>query len=73
MAPINLNTTSRVNPTIRKGSSINHMSGKRKIITSANGQHKTNKMHQRRKAIRVLIFLKLVRMECKQLTRILTG
>jgi hypothetical protein len=55
IAPINLNTTSRVNPTILKGRRINQIIGNRNISTSANGQQRTNKIHQRRIAISVLI------------------
>lgn len=54
-APINLNTNSIVKPTIRKGSKINHSSGKRIKIISASGQQITNSKHQRTKAINVFM------------------
>jgi len=54
-APINLKTISRVNPTILKGIDINQTSGRRNIITSARGQHRTNRIHHNKKAIIVLI------------------
>jgi hypothetical protein len=55
IAPINLNTTSRVNPTILKGRRISQTIGNRNISTRAKGQQSTNKIHQRRIAISVLI------------------
>lgn len=55
IAPINLNTTSRVNPTILKGRRINQIKGNRNISIRASGQQSTNKINQRRIAISVLI------------------
>lgn len=55
MAPMNLNTTSKVKPTIRKGSRSSQISGKRKINSKATGQHSTNNMHHNKTAINVLI------------------
>jgi hypothetical protein len=40
-APTILNTKSSVNPMIRKGRRISHISGKRIIISRAIGQHNT--------------------------------
>jgi len=54
-APISLKITSMVNPTIRKGSKINHTIGKRNIIDKARGQHKTNKTHKSKATIIVFM------------------
>jgi len=55
MAPINLNTTSIVKPTIRKGSKRSHSNGKRNNRINASGQQRTNNMHQRMAAIKVFM------------------
>ena len=54
---MSLNTNSRVNPTILKGSRIIHIKGSRNNMTNAIGQHSTNKIHQRIIAIIVFIIL----------------
>lgn len=54
-APTNLNTTSSVKPTIRKGNRISQKIGSNTIKRSAIGQHMTRRMHHRRIAIMDLI------------------
>ncbi len=54
-ALIALNTTSNVNPTIRKGSSSNQTKGKRKSIIRASGQQITKSRHHNTKARKILI------------------
>ena len=44
-----------VKPTRRKGSRINQTMGKRKNMTKANGQHKTNNMHRSKAAMNVFM------------------
>ena len=61
---MNLKTSSIVNPTILKGSRINHTSGKRNIMTNASGQQMTNKIHQRimaRKVFMIMINLTVIK------------
>lgn len=57
-----LKTRSMVSPTILNGRRMSHNSGKRKIITSANGQQTINNKHHRTIASKVfiLIFLKFI-------------
>jgi len=55
IAPISLKTISSENPIIRKGRRISQISGRRKINTSASGQHSTKRINQRKIAINVLI------------------
>ena len=55
MPVMSLKTTSRVKPTILNGRRITQISGNRKIRTSANGQHMTNRIHHSMIAIKVLI------------------
>ena len=50
-APINLKTTSSVNPIILNGSSISQMMGRININAKANGQHNAKSINQRRIAI----------------------
>jgi hypothetical protein len=52
---MNLNTISIEKPMILNGSRISQIKGNRRINAMANGQHKTNKMHQRIKVARVFI------------------
>ncbi len=52
---ITLNTSPNVNPTMVKGRSMSHTSGSNTIRISASGQHITNKIHHRMRAIRVFI------------------
>jgi hypothetical protein len=54
-APTNLNTSSIVSPTILKGSRISQKRGSKMSIIRARGQHKTKRIHQRRKAIKDFI------------------
>jgi len=56
-ALIKLNTTSKVNPTIRKGSSNNQTRGNRNNITNAIGQQITKRINQSAKAINIFIGL----------------
>jgi hypothetical protein len=55
MAPMNLITTSSVNPTILNGRRISQTSGNSTSITIAMGQHSTSSMHQRINPINVLM------------------
>lgn len=55
MAPINLKTISSVKPMMRKGNKMSQMIGRTKIIASANGQQRTNRIHQRIRAMSVFI------------------
>lgn len=55
IAPISLNTTSRVNPTILNGRRISQIIGSKNTSISASGQQSTNKIHQRRITSSVLI------------------
>jgi len=57
IAPINLITTSSVNPTILKGKRISQTSGNNTSITRAIGQHSTSSMHQRINPIKILMSL----------------
>gem|GEM_PF-5300774 len=56
-APINLNTSSSVSPTILNGNKISHKIGRIKTNANATGQHITNRMHQSKMAITDLIDL----------------
>jgi uncharacterized membrane protein len=56
-ALMSLKTNSSVNPIILKGSRISHINGSRNNITSAMGQHITNKIHQSIMARIVFIIL----------------
>jgi hypothetical protein len=67
MAPISLNINPTVSPTILKGSSTNHIMGKRTIMTSANGQQTTNNRHHNINAIKV--FIQMVFVTSKQIAR----
>jgi hypothetical protein len=60
IAPTTLKTSPIVRPTILNGSKINHRIGKRKMTSSAKGQHSTKSMHQRIIAINVFIIRRLV-------------
>jgi hypothetical protein len=63
IAPINLNTSSMVKPTILNGSRISQISGKRNSIIKARGQHIANKIHHRiiaRKVRISILFLSFV-------------
>jgi hypothetical protein len=55
IAPMNLITTSSVNPTILKGRRIIQTSGNSISITIAIGQHNTSSIHQRINPINILI------------------
>lgn len=55
IAPTNLKMTSRVNPTIRNGSSRSHTRGKRNSTSRAIGQQQTSNRHQRTTARKVRI------------------
>jgi hypothetical protein len=50
-----LKTISSENPMIRNGRRINQIRGRRKIIASAKGQHKTKRINHRKIAINVFI------------------
>jgi len=54
-APINLKTISIEKPMILNGSKISQINGNKNKSAMATGQHKTNKMHQRIREIRVFI------------------
>jgi hypothetical protein len=68
IAPMSLNSASSVNPTILKGRRISQIKGNKKISTSAKGQQITNKMHQRIRAMSVLMD-KVFSMACKSLAK----
>ena len=55
IVPINLKTTSSVNPIILNGNSSNQSTGSKNSSTNANGQQSTSKMHQRIMAMNVFI------------------
>ena len=55
MAPIILNTTPSVNPTIANGSRISHRNMRIKNKPTAKGQHKVNKMQKSNTAINSFI------------------
>ena len=55
IAPISLNTTSRVNPIILNGRRISQIIGSKNTSISASGQQSTNRIHQRRITSNVLI------------------
>ena len=54
---MNLNTISIEKPMILKGNKISQIKGNKNMSAIANGQHKTNKIHQRMSVARVLIDL----------------
>ena len=59
IAPIILNTTPRVNPTIAKGSNNNQTKKSRKNSPTAKGQHMTNNMQKSNTAINNFIATKI--------------
>ena len=65
MAPISLNTASRVNPTMRKGRTRSQRSGKRMSASRAMGQHMMSRMNQRMRAMNVLMLKTFGRVRTK--------
>jgi hypothetical protein len=59
IAPIILNTTPRVKPTIAKGSSSSQTKKRRKNNPTARGQHKTNNIQNSKTAINNFIATKI--------------
>lgn len=59
IAPIILNTTPSVNPTIAKGSSSNQTKKRRKNNPTAKGQHITNNIQKSNTAINSFIAIKI--------------
>jgi hypothetical protein len=57
IAPMNLITTSSVNPTILKGKRISQTSGNNTTIIMAIGQQSTSRIHQRINPIKILMSL----------------
>lgn len=58
MAPIILNTTPSVNPTIAKGSSNSHIKINKKNKPIARGQHRVNRMQNNNTAINTFMATK---------------
>jgi len=69
-APINLKTSSILNPKILNGSNSSQTMGNKKIMTIASGQHMTNKIHHRRKPIKDIDLIYSFTLSSKLIARI---
>jgi hypothetical protein len=67
IAPMTLNTTPNVSPTILKGKSINQTIGKRNKAMSARGQQRINNRHQSIIARKVRIAIYFITMNANDL------